>query len=1131
MSNNKYWQNFGELTQSDAFRKTSEKEFQEDLLPIEELDSKGLLEVKTPRRDFLKYMGFSTAAAALAASCQNKVNKAIPYLQRPEDVIPGVANFYASTYVNGGDAISVVVKQRDGRPIKIEGNELSSLTKGGTSAQAQASVLDLYDPTRLRHPLQRTGNDFKEVTSFDAFDKIIGDAMAGLGGKPLVLLTSTIHSPSTIQIITQFLAKYPGSSHVQYDAISYSGMLLANEASYGKRALPSYSFDKAKTIVSLGADFLGTWLCPTEFSRQYAETKRIKGNNPEMSRHIHFESMMSMTGANADDRYTHKPSETGAVALALLAKLGGGVTAPAIKDAALAKGIENAAAQLSATKGASLVVCGSNDVNVQMVVNAINNAIGANGTTINRGVTCNVRKGIDADMVKLATDMAAGAIGGLLVYDCNPVYSYADGKRFADALAKLPVSVSFNSTMCETTELCKYIIPSHHWLESWGDAEPMSGYVSLIQPIINPLFKTRPFQSSLLKWSGAAGSSAAAANINDTSRTRSAGISDTTNRMMPVASATGGDLYETYFKNYWTGKTGGADKWDKALQDGIIESGSASSASGTTATSALPPATPIVSETPPPAVIVNTGGTPSGGNLADAAAKINAIKGGNYEVCLYQKVSLGNGSQANNPWLQELPDPITKVTWDNYAMVSPAMAKTLFGIDVANPNQRDADKYEVHPEKPLMKITVNGKEMILPALIIPGMHSSTVAIALGYGRASASKDNIINYDRIGRAAYAAGQNAYPLAGWDGTTFAYSSPASIEKSGGTYPLAQTQVHGFTEGRPVIYETNLASFKKNPEELLAHPQHERELITPHGKTDFVKDATIYPDFAKPGIKWGMSIDLNTCTGCSACVVACTAENNVSVVGKLQVQRAHEMHWLRIDRYFTGSAENPDVVFQPMLCQHCDNAPCENVCPVAATNHSSEGLNQMTYNRCIGTRYCANNCPYKVRRFNWLDYNGADSFKDNQKPLIGLDLNEVTHQVNDELSRMVLNPDVTIRSRGVIEKCSFCVQRLQDSKLEAKKQQDPSLVRNVKVACAQACPTNAISFGNVNDKESDVYKIRNIEQVNRSFYVLEQLHVLPNVSYLAKVKNTDREVMNAHPGEHEKGTITEKKEEAVH
>ncbi|HQW93524.1 MAG TPA: 4Fe-4S dicluster domain-containing protein, partial [Ferruginibacter sp.] len=361
-------------------------------------------------------------------------------------------------------------------------------------------------------------------------------------------------------------------------------------------------------------------------------------------------------------------------------------------------------------------------------------------------------------------------------------------------------------------------------------------------------------------------------------------------------------------------------------------------------------------------------------------------------------------------------------------------------------------------------------------------------------------------------------------GFNGTNN-YTAVATIEKTGHKYPLAQTQVHGFTESRPVIYETNLKSFVAKPTAILADVTKEREMITIEGSKDFVKDATMYPDFDKPGIKWGMSIDLNTCTGCSACVVACTAENNVSVVGKMQVQRAHEMHWLRIDRYFTGDLENPDVVFQPMLCQHCDNAPCENVCPVAATNHSSEGLNQMTYNRCIGTRYCANNCPYKVRRFNWLDYTGADSFKDNMNPMVGTYMDESVLQMNDDLTRMVLNPDVTVRSRGVIEKCSFCVQRLQESKLEAKKNQDPKLVRNVKVACMQACPTHAISFGNVNDKQSDVYKIRHEDQKNRSFYVMEQLHVLPNVSYLAKVRNTER-----HIGV-EEGHGIEKKEEKAH
>ena len=896
MSNKKYWQNFGDLTNSEAFTKSTEKEFQEELLPLEDLDSKGLLDLKTPRRDFLKYLGFSTAAAAIAASCEMPVRKAVPYLQKPDNVIAGVPNYYASTYVNGGDAISVVVKQRDGRPIKIEGNEMSSLTKGGTSAQCQASVLDLYDPTRLRHPLQKSGNDFKEVTGFDSFDKMIGDAINGLGGKAIVLLTSTVHSPSTLQLISAFIAKYPGSRHVQYDAVSYTGMLLANEASYGKRALPAYRFDKAKTIVSLGADFLGTWLSATEYSKQYASNKKIKGDNPELSRHIQFESMMSITGSNADDRYTHRPSETGMVALALLAKLSGTVTAPAIADAALAKGIENAAAQLTATKGASLVVCGSNDVNIQLLVNAINEAIGANGTTINWGATTNTRKGIDADMIKLESDMASGSIGALLVYDCNPVYSYMNGKKFGEALSKLPLSISFNSTMCETTELCKYIIPSHHWLESWGDAEPVTGYISVIQPIINPLFKTRPFQTSLLKWSGVATSLPLPVTAKvDSSKTT-----------MPMPATAMADAYEVYHKNFWAAKLGSEDLWDKALQDGVVE---------------------------PTGEMTMAGGSYNGGRLADAAAKISSVKSGKYEVVLYQKISIGSGSQANNPWLQELPDPISKVTWDNYAMVSPAMYKEMFGVDVAK--QKEADNYEVHPEKKVMKITVaNGQTLMLPALIIPGMQVNTVAIALGYGRKCSSNDDAVNYDRIGRAAYKAGQNAYPMAAWDGSSFAYSSTATLDKTGDTYPLAQTQVHGFTEGRPVLYETNLESFRKDPKALLEEPRKEVEEITPYGKEDFRRDATIYPDFAKPGIKWGMSIDLNTCTGCSACVVACTAENNVSVVGKIQVQRAHEMHWLRIDRYFTGSPENPDVIFQPMLCQHCDNAPCENVCPVAAT-----------------------------------------------------------------------------------------------------------------------------------------------------------------------------------------------------
>jgi len=1062
--NKKYWQNFGEMNQSDAFKQTTESEFKEALLPLADLDDKGFIEGKTPRRDFLKYLGFSTAAAALAASCETQVHKAVPYLNKPEDMVSGVANYYASTYVKGGDAIPVIVKQRDGRPIKIEGNNLSTITNGGTTAQAQASVLDLYDTTRLRHPMQASGNGYKEVSTFDAMDKLVATALAGVAGKPIVILTSTIHSPTTLQIIKEYLAKNPGSRHVQYDGISYTGMLLANELTYGKRTLPSYRFDKAKTVVSLGADFLGTWISPAEFASQYASQRRVTSTKPELSRHIHFESIMSLTGANADDRFTHKPSETGAVALALLAKLGGSVSAPSIADAKLNEGINMAAQALAANKGNALVVCGSNDVNIQVIVNAINEAIGANGNTIDWATTPNYRKGTDADLNQLIADMNNGSVGALFVYDTNPVYNFHDSQSFAGAMAKVPVTISFSGTMDETTERCKYVIPANHWLESWGDAEPKTGYYSLIQPVISPLFKTRPFQTNLLLWMGA---SANGTPVKDsTSKTEA-----TAEAVLKVV-----DVYEKYFRKFWIAKLGSEANFEKALRDGVIEPETAPATAGTSF---------------------------NGGVVTAAAAKIGSVKSGAYEVVFYENVSVGDGSQANNPWLQELPDPISKVTWDNYALIGPAIAKKLLNIDMRH--QRDSDKYEVHPEKPVIKITVNGKTLSLPALIIPGMNVDTIGIALGYGRASMNKD--FSMERIGRSATNAGQNAFPLCGWDGMSRIYYGVATLENTHTTYLLAQTQTHSLTEGRHIFFETNLSDYTKNPEALLAESKEERENLLAEGFDNYAVDGTIYPEYAMPGIKWGMSIDMNTCFGCGACVVACTAENNVSVVGKTQVSRAHEMQWLRIDRYFVGDLENPDVVFQPMLCQHCDNAPCENVCPVAATNHSSEGLNQMAYNRCIGTRYCANNCPYKVRRFNWLDYNGSDSFPDNQVQLIGIDTDPSILQMNDDLTRMVLNPDVTVRSRGVMEKCSFCVQRLQDGKLEAKKKQDPSIIRNLPTACSQACPTKAISFGNINDKLSDVYKAR--EDKTRTFYVLESLHTLPNVSYLAKIRNTSRKI----------------------
>jgi len=1022
MEQKKHWQSFGELNQSEAYNKDVKDEFKEEL-PFVADESKGFLNAKAPRRDFLKYLGFSTAAAAVAASCEMPVKKAIPFANKPEDIVPGVSNYYATTYVQDGDVVSVLAKVRDGRPIKIEGNELSPITKGGTSARVQASVLDLYDTARLRFPTI----DGKEVT-FESIDKAVAGAISG----PVVILTSTITSPSTKEVISQFLAKYPGSRHVTYDAVSYTGLLLANEATYGKRAIPSYHFENAKAIVSIGADFLGTWLSPVEFAKQYATGKKLDEKNPAMSKHIHFESVASLTGSNADEKYLHRPSETGAVVAALLSAVNG-QSVTGISDAKLKAGIENAAKVLTANKGAALVVAGSNDVNVQIAVNAINEAIGAGGKTIDWSAPSNIRQGVDADFAKLVEDMNAGSVSSLLIYGANPAYSWFDADKFKAGLKKVKTTVSFNTKVDETTELCKFVIPDHNYLESWGDAEAKAGHFSFIQPTIYPLFKTRQWQDSLLKWAG---------NPSD---------------------------YLAFLKTFWSAKVGGETGWNKAIQDGVIN---------------------------PAAPAALSGASFNSGAVATAVAALSAgKKGGKIELVLYEKIAIGAGQGAANPWLQELPDPVTRATWDNYVIVSPALAKTLLNIDLNNNGQADA--YEVNPPKKVVKVTVGGKSVELPALIIPGTHPDTIAIAVGYGRS----------EKLGKSVVGTGKNAFPFASLSGSSVSFTSAdAAVVVTGEKYPVALTQTHSrydTAQGNrtEVMKELTLAEYKKNPTEI--RDEREEELKPWGGLEKFESQGTIYPVYARPGIKWGMSVDLNTCNGCGACVVACTAENNVSVVGKPEVLRGHEMHWLRIDRYYSGDMDNPNVVFQPLMCQHCDNAPCENVCPVAATNHSSEGLNQMTYNRCIGTRYCANNCPYKVRRFNWADYTGADSFPDNQRETA----NDVVLDMNDDLTRMVLNPDVTVRSRGVIEKCSFCVQRLQEAKLKAKKESRPMVDSDLKVACQQACPANAITFGNANDKESSITKARK-ENPNRQFYVLEQLHVLPNVTYMAKVRNLEEE-----------------------
>jgi molybdopterin-containing oxidoreductase family iron-sulfur binding subunit len=722
------------------------------------------------------------------------------------------------------------------------------------------------------------------------------------------------------------------------------------------------------------------------------------------------------------------------IAAALLSAVNG-QGATGISSNKLRSGIEKAARELVANRGKALVVANSNNPQVQIIINAINEAIGANGTTINWSSTNQMHQGIDNDMVALVQDMEYGRIGALLVYGANPAYEYFDAERFKKGLKGVRVSISFNDRKDETTQLCKYVLPAPHFLESWGDAEPKSGHVSMIQPTINPLFETRPFQESLLKWSG--------------------------NNLK----------WDVYLKNYWITKLGSLDTFNKALQDGVIDS----------------PGTA-------------TGGAFNGANVASAVTAVSGLrKNSGYELVIYEKVGVGDGKQANNPWLLELPDPISRVSWDNYAMISPQLAKKMFDIDLGS--ARSADKYEVEPGKEVIKLKVRGKEMELPIVVIPGTQADTIAVAIGYGRSI----------EVGRAVRAAdgsslGKNAYPFLAWNGTTLDWSVPVEASKAGKIYKIAQGQTHNSYEGRvEVVREVTLEEYKNDPQ--IIYKERAAELKNWGGIEKYNSDGTLYPVYDRPGIKWGMSIDLNACYGCGACVVACHIENNVPIVGKHEVMRYHDMHWLSIQRYFSGNpddAESIQTVFQPMLCQHCDNAPCENVCPVAATHHSSEGINMMAYNRCIGTRYCANNCPYKVRRFNWADYTGADSFADNQRPLVEEGkLDDVVLMMNDDLTRMVLNPDVTVRSRGVMEKCSFCVQRCQDAKLKAKKEDRVLQDSDIKTACQQACAAGAIVFGNANDPKSEITQVRK-ENNNRLFYSLENIHTMPNVNYLAKVRN---------------------------
>lgn len=1015
-----YWKGLPELKNDPAHVKHADKEFVD--LGVQE-------DPGHSRRDFLKMMGFSVAAASLAA-CEAPVRKAIPYIVKPVDVDPGIPNYYASTYVNGGDYCSVVVKVRDGRPIKLDGNALSSVTKGGTSAQVEASVLSLYDNYRLRGPKKGGEN-----SDWDTIDGEITSKLNDIAGKSgqIRIVSNTILSPSTKAAIEKFKAKYPTTTHVQYDPISYFGMWKANEESFGKGLIPSYDFSKAKVIVSVGADFLGTWLSPIEFTKGYAVNREVSEDKRDMSRHYQFESNLSLTGANADYRGQMKPSQEGAV----LAQIYNIVSGGSATDSGVTY-VEKAAKELLANKGASLLVCSSNDKETQVLVNEINNMLGNYGTTILASLPVHFRQGNDEAMATFVEEAKGGKVDGVIFYNCNPVYDHPMGAALAGSLKGMALTVSTSYTPDETASSVAYMAPDHHYLESWNDFEPKPGHYSLSQPAITPLFKSRQAQESFMVWAG--------------------------EKEVEYFSFVSENWKKWFYQNQ-NGEGSFQTFWDKCLYNGVYEFTADTEAVNFTS------------------------------HASEALAAVSAKKAaGQFELVIYESYGIGNGSMANNPLLQELPDPITKATWDHYATISQTDASKFFKID------NDA---EGHTK--FISITVNGKTIELPALIQPGQAVGTIGVALGYGRT-----------KVGAVAENLGVNVYPMVALAAGSLDYNAlSASAKIVDKSFQLAQTQIHQTYMGREnVIQESVLSEFKKDARTGRYNPE-----VTNWEEKVEAKDVSLWKGHEYKNHYWGMSIDLNTCTGCAACVVACNVENNVAMVGKQEVINRREMHWLRIDRYYSSDAKpgdftemekaanNPEVTFQPMMCQHCNNAPCETVCPVAATTHSTEGLNQMTYNRCIGTRYCANNCPYKVRRFNWFKYHDNQQFY------------SVNPAMNTDLGRMVLNPEVTVRSRGVMEKCSFCVQRIQTGKLTAKKERRPLNDGEVITACQAACTTGAIVFGDMNNPESKISKLLKIESDPkrpygidkkignpRAYRVLEDIGVKPNVFYLTKIRNKD-------------------------
>lgn len=1012
--NNKYWLSLEQWKNDPEFMKMAETEFQSS--PLREKDG----EDGWARREFLKLMGASLAMAT--ASCVRRpVQKIVPYNKQPEEVTLGVANYYSSAYFDGSDALGVLVKTREGRPIKIEANPGHPFSGKGLNIRSQASLLNLYDPERLQGPKHNLFNEKKSNSQtvdvkWEELDKKV---VAQLKKGGTVVLTGAVASPATRAVIGDFSQAF-GAKHVVWDAFANEEVREGQLASYGEDVVPAFRFDKAKIIVSIDADFLGTWISPTAFTNQFSNGRKDIKN---MNRLVSFDSNYSLTGANADIRFKIKPSQQIDVVMGLLHEIivkkgatsfagNANVKAALAPFADVAKKLNldsevfaKVAADLAANGGESLVVAGGIQTvtekakELQVAVNFLNSALGNDGKTVDAKGGNPALKGSYSAMMSLIKDMKDGKVKTLIIHRVNPAFVLPAEMGFAEAVRNVEMVVYTGDRIDETGVYAEYVLPDNHALESWNDMELASGVYTICQPAIRPMYDTRSFQLSLMTWGFLA-------------RQGPARLRDYESYYDYLRVFWKSDIYPKYGKGQDF-----EEFWQQALQTGHVGQLNSASSARSFKLDAFT-------------------------SIKPAAAKEGL------ELVLYRTSHMGDGSLNNVAWLHELPDPITKIVWDNYVMVSLATAEK-HGLKEAS----------------VVELTVDGKKMELPVYIQPGLHDDVLAIPVGYGRA-----------RVGKVGNGIGQNAFALASVkDGKIVFAGQTASFTKLNKKYQLACTQGHHSMEGRNIVAEATLKDYNKN-KGAGVHRHHTWSIWSGHEYS---------------GHKWGMAIDLNSCTGCSACMIACQSENNVLVVGKQYVIEGREMHWIRIDRYYTGNPADAETVFQPVMCQHCDNAPCETVCPVLATTHSDEGLNDMVYNRCVGTRYCANNCPYKVRRFNWFNF-----AKQIEKPL-----------------NMALNPSVGVRTRGVMEKCSFCVQRIQDGKTVARNEKRELKDGDIKTACQTACPAGVIVFGDLNDTNSEVAKIFKTEE--RAYALLEEWHAKPSVRYQSKIRNNDKESTGGHNG----------------